>query len=495
MGKQTALTGSSAWVEIAPGGYSLRAPALHATVKELEATESATRSDSGTHEAPLLAALTRADVTTVKVFEIEPRRIDGGAGGNTRADSLSTPDGEPAVLLRAPPLGEGIEHAVLYTDEAGVSRWIFPVVPGPATDAQSGPEFLLPLEAAPRPAAGGPASRGELTKLGRRLVRVLAWATEDVVGKGALAVASAWEQNHRPYGLRRFPFDDDRPIDWATMQGGRALLLVHGTFSCAADAFALMPRPTIEALGRLYGGRMFAFDHPSLHHSPADNVQQLLAMLPPGTNVELDVITHSRGGLVARELIERQPPSGVAGMRVRQTIFVAAPNRGTVLADSEHGIKMLDRYTNLFTELPDNAFTIGAEALFMFAKLAYHGAVRGLPGLSSMHPSGAYLGTLNGSVAHAASYHAISSDFKPQGASLLARFGWSVADALVDGIFGEGNDGVVPTAGGHDLRRSAPGFPIADSQRLQYSQADGVHHLNFFANERTGRQLLDWLGR
>lgn len=490
MGRQTQLTGSPAWVDIAPGGYSLRAPALRGTVQEMEAQEYISRSSGGTLEAPLARALAQADVTAVKVFEIEPHAIDPAAAGGTRADSLSTRDGEPAMLLRVPSLGASVDHAVLYTDEAGVSRWIFPVVPQTPADA---PEFLLPRDPAPLPLAQDPGTRGPLTKLGRRLVRVLAWATEGIVGQGALAAATAWESGHRPYALRRFPLDDTRPVDWAALRGGRALLFVHGTFSSAAGAFSLLPEATIEALGRLYGGRMFAFDHPSMHHSPAENVTQLLAMLPHGTDLEVDVVTHSRGGLVARQLIAHAPAA--ARLRVRRAVFVAAPHRGTVLADSEHGIDMLDRYTNLFTELPDNAFTIGTEALFALAKLLYHGAARGLPGLSSMHPDDTALGTLNGAAVQGVAYHAIASDFKPTGSTLLARFGWKLADALVDGIFGEGNDGVVPTAGGYELRREGAGFPIADAQRLVYAHADGVHHLNFFAQPRTGERLLDWLGK
>ncbi|MDB5752128.1 MAG: hypothetical protein JWP65_2549 [Ramlibacter sp.] len=493
MGRQTQLTGSPAWIEIAAGGYALRAPALRGTVREMEAQQNASRSCGGTLEAPLMEALARADVTAVKVFEIKPQAIDPAPADGTRAGGLSMQDGAPAMLLRVPPLGADVEHAVLYTDEAGVSRWIFPVEPPVRADAASGPEFLLPRNAAPVSPGRDPDTRGPLTKLGRRLVRVLAWATEDILGKGALAVATAWERGRRPYALRRFPLDDSRPIDWAALQGGLALLLVHGTFSSAAGAFALLPSDTVEALGRLYGGRMFAFDHPSLHHSPADNVTQLLAMLPPGTDLQVDVVTHSRGALVARQLIGHQPAA--ARLRVRRAVFVGAPHRGTVLADSDHGIDMLDRYTNLFTDLPDDAFTLGAEALFALAKLAYHGAVRGLPGLSSMHPEDSSLDRLNGIAVQAAAFHAIAADFKPVGSSLLARFGWKVADALVDGVFGEGNDGVVPTAGGYELRRAAAGFPIGDAQRLVYTQADGMHHLNFFADPRTGQSLLGWLAR
>jgi pimeloyl-ACP methyl ester carboxylesterase len=499
------LTGSPLPIEIAPGGYTLQAPALQGTITELAQSAAATRGESGAYEAPLRRAASDADVVVLKTFAIDVSKVDTTAAPATRGGvALTTAEREAAISLRVPAVQAGAGHAVLYTDEAGISRWIFPNntgMPGaPATRGGVGEiEFLLPRDVAPTTPTGtpGPATRGQLTKLGRRLVRVLAWATEDVIGKGAMYVATQWEGKRRPYGLRRFPFDDARPIDWNTLRGGRALLLIHGTFSTAEAGFSLVPRATIDALRQIYGERMFAFDHPTLHVSPEENVQKFFEMLPDGADLEVDIVTHSRGGLVGREFAERNADYASANRRklkIRRAVFVAAPLRGTVLADTEHGIKMLDRYTNLFTELPDNPFTISMEAIFMMTKLVYHGAVKALPGLRSMYPPGEYLLQLNKNPNHTTEYYALAADFKPQAETLLARFGWAVADAAVDGIFGEANDGVVPTTGSYELKTTVRGFPIEDKHRSVFVKADGVHHCNYFAAAATNQHLLHWLG-
>lgn len=501
------LNGGPLPIDLAPGGYTLQAPTLHGTAVELIPGDAATRGAGGLYEQPLTDAARSADVFPIKTFAIEVSSIDAGATGpaspgSTRSGTaLTTPAGEPAMSLRVPSLGSDVAQAVLYTDESGVSRWVFPTgtaIGSPPTRGGGGDiEFLLPLHSPPPtpPADKGPGTRGELTQLGRRLVRVLAWATEDVIGKGAQYIATRWEAKRRPYGLRRFPGDTLQPLDWNSLRGGRVLLLIHGTFSTAQSAFDLLPPATLDGLNTLYGGRILAFDHPTVHTTPEENVQQFLDLLPPDIELELDVVTHSRGGLVGRELTERLAGYNTAArkLRIRRAIFVAAPLRGTVLTDTEHGIEMLDRYTNLFTELPDNTFTISMEAIFMMVKLVYHGAVKMLPGLRSMFPPGEYLERLNHSPTHTTEYYAIGSDFKPIAKTLLGKVGWGLADAAVDGIFGEANDGVVPTAGSYELQSTVSGFPINNDHRVIFERSAGIHHCNYFGAPRTSQCMLEWL--
>ena len=101
--------------------------------------------------------------------------------------------------------------------------------------------------------------------------------------------------------------------DWARLGAGRALLFVHGTFS-SCDAFHDLPPAVMEELSARYGGRLFAFDHPTLSDDPAANAEYLLAQLPAGTSLTVDIVCHSRGGLVAREIAPETPASR-AGLR------------------------------------------------------------------------------------------------------------------------------------------------------------------------------------
>jgi hypothetical protein len=52
---------------------------------------------------------------------------------------------------------------------------------------------------------------------------------------------------------------------------------------------------------------------------------------------------------------------------------------------------MIDRYTNFLTSLPDEPFSLTLEAVLGVIKLIAHGTLKGLRGLQSMHPQGAYL--------------------------------------------------------------------------------------------------------
>ncbi|MBV8318633.1 MAG: hypothetical protein JOZ53_27155, partial [Planctomycetaceae bacterium] len=316
------------------------------------------------------------------------------------------------------------------------------------------------------------------------------------VGRGALASARHWEGDHRPYAFRALPLDDEAAeVRWDLLQQGPALLLMHGTFSKARSTFGQLPPDVLGKLAAGYGGRVFAFDHPTLHHSPQENIQTFFQRLPEGVTLELDLLTHSRGGLVGRELIERQADYTGTGwkVRVRQSVFVAAPNLGTILTDADHGLDLLDRYTNLLTDLPDDAFTLTIEGVLALAKVLAHGALTGLPGLRSMLPGGDYLRRINIRSNHSTEYYAVASEFVPSSPGLLARFGSLVAGHFLYSIFGEQNDGVVPTRGCYESGPGASTFAIPTDHQLIFRGGDQVHHCNYFEKEGLHDKLLDWL--
>jgi hypothetical protein len=509
MDNQVTVTGSVLPVAIAPGGYTIQAPDIEATVRELSPEESASRSDGGIHEDNLIRALEGADIMPQKWFEIELKSDNAppAAAGAARAGGVTatTRDNEPAIVLTIPSLGANQEYAVLYSDEAGVSRWFFPepAEPAAAGDKSRGGAgevvFHLPRESAPTPPdAEARESRGPLSKLGRRLVRVLSWATDDIVGAGARAVAAHWENSRRPYAFRRIgPGGVAALENWDELRGGPVLCLLHGTFSTAMSAFAELPAVTWNELARLYDGRIIAFDHPSLHQSPQENAQTFFDMLPNGADLDLDVITHSRGGLLGREIAEHQADLHTAGrsVRVRKALLVAAPNLGTILTDGDHGISLLDRYTELFTELPDNAFTLTMEGLFMVAKLLLHGALGGLPGLQSMYPPGDYLRRINARSAGTTPYYSVAARFRPSASGTLAQVGDWVARKVFTDIFNEANDGVVPTRACYDGASGVGSFPIAENHRHVFDETVGAHHCNifrFFDSGDLGDLLTRW---
>jgi hypothetical protein len=531
------LNDAASFVDLAPGGYQLRAPGLRGTVKDLAAGAPETRAAEGVHAERLRLAVAGADVLLVKVFELDVSRTAPVAG---RADTSATPgaartrSGEPAMTLRVPRLRPDTDYAVLYTDESGYSRWILPnpgadaaaavassgaasvsttAAPGESARTRGGAgatlSFNLPRDAAPLPPTDpgkAPGTRGPISTIGRRVVRVLLWVTDDIVGRFSVKAAQKWEEQQRPYGLHPVgaagidPAVPLGPADWRRMAAGPALLLLHGTFSSAQAGFGdLVGDASFVDLAGHYGGRVFAFNHPSMHHSPAQNVQTLLAQLkqhlPTAARPTFDLVTHSRGGLLARELSERRAeldPGGV-GLTVRRAVLVAGPNRGTILADGDNWIALADRYTNFITKLPDNAYTLTMEGILTFVKVMAHGALAGLPGLACLNPGGGDLKRLNAAAQPPTTYHSIGASFTPSDPGMIAQLCKRVGDTLVDRIFGEDNDGVVPAEGTFSTGGAASPFKPLPEHRRIYVLDDRMHHCNYFEHDVVRRQIRDWL--
>jgi hypothetical protein len=134
-------------------------------------------------------------------------------------------------------------------------------------------------------------------------------------------------------GLRRVQNGREEavPFDGSKAAGKRVFLLIHGTFSnCENILEQLRSNPKgVELLTHLERQYDFvlAFNHPTVSVSPAMNAFDLAALLRPMPK-QLDIVCHSRGGLVARWLCE-----GFADpLTVRRVLFVASPLAGTSLA-------------------------------------------------------------------------------------------------------------------------------------------------------------------
>ena len=494
------LTGSALPVAISKKpGYHLQAPGLHGQVFEVEPAGATTRATAGEKEQELQQGIERAEMHQTAIFEIAVQRDDltGKDQAATRAAGAvhTTRGGESAMVLTTPRLTENMQSVVLYTDDAGVSRWVFTG----GTDAAGNFTFYLPRSGAPAPPEPEEATRGPISFAARRVVRVLSFLSDDIVGLGAQLIAQAWENKHRPYGFyTATPGAVDSSVSWSELQGKRALLLIHGTTGIARSTFhgLVNDATNFAALRELYGNRIIAFNHPSLHHNPAENIRRFFKDLPANAQLNLDVITHSRGGLVGRELMERTRAFDTAGhtLKFGKAIFVGTPHRGTILADGKHWMDFIDRMTNLLNAAPDNTFVLAIEGILSIVKIIASGALSGLPGLEAMLPSGDYLKRLNDSHDHGIRYHAITARYRPHDENLLRRFvKKAVKGHLIDKIFGEDNDGVVPTEGCFDAGSGAHGFPIPKDQRAIFQLEDNVHHTSYFQNSVVNRKLVEWL--
>jgi pimeloyl-ACP methyl ester carboxylesterase len=269
-------------------------------------------------------------------------------------------------------------------------------------------------------------------------------------------------------------------------------LLVHGTFSRAATAFSALPPDQLRRLADTYGGRVVVFDHPTVSVDPMTNARwfadQFAAGSPAGAELVVDVLAHSRGGLVARVLAEQADQLTLAGRRleVRSAVLVGVPNAGTVLADTEHLGDLLDTYTNLLDVVPDVGAVDVLQVVLEVVKQIATGVAEGLDGLMSMNPSGDYLRAINKAPSEVAGYAAIAADFAP--ASRNAR--QLAMNLAADRLFRGANDLVVPRDGGWEVDGHSL---VAADRRLSIADEQAVTHNSYFANSAVHQRLRAWL--
>jgi hypothetical protein len=267
----------------------------------------------------------------------------------------------------------------------------------------------------------------------------------------------------------------------------RTLLFIHGTFSNAASAFGpLAASNFFNLIAPMYGDRVFAFNHFTVSRTPEENARMLLEALPNKT-LTFDVITHSRGGLVLRSLVERASVFGSIANRFRlgRAVLVASPNDGTPLATPTRWQETVGWIANLLELFPDNPFTTGAEFVAnALTWLARH-ASGDLPGLHSMDADGTLISDLQAPPGPPPdAYSSLVANYNPTG-DVLKR----VLDTGVDQFFGSANDLVVPSEGGWRIDRSGvqfiPGNRIGCYGPGGNIARDSVTHVNFFSQPET----------
>jgi hypothetical protein len=302
-------------------------------------------------------------------------------------------------------------------------------------------------------------------------------------------VVAWWEGRWARYGLAvvdpsgfAAAIDGRRPEaeDWRRLAAGPVLLLVHGTFSRVRSGFAgLAADPWLAEAHHRYGGRVLAFDHPTLSVDPAANAAWFAACLPDGQRLTLDVLSHSRGGLVGRCL-----PEALAGRPdavVRTLVHAGSPNAGTVLASQDRLEGLLDTVTTLLSLLPAEEIAVPASAVLEVVKQLATGVRRGLDGLSAMDPASRFLAGIDRPVPEGTRAHAVTAVFTGS-----AKLSLRVLDVLADRLFQAGNDLVVPTDGVHTAGRYRVPDPLVLRRR-------DVGHHTLFRTPEVRDALAGWL--
>lgn len=260
----------------------------------------------------------------------------------------------------------------------------------------------------------------------------------------------------------------------------RVLLFLHGFGSTTARSAGATFLP---AFANGYDA-VLAYDHPTLTRDPLENALDLLARVPEDLDLHVDIVAHSRGGLVARSLVELVAPR--AHFAPRTIITHGTPHNGTRLAEPERW----DRLVSLgLTAASWLATSVGAAfwapKLLEYVLKAAAQSVFALPGIEAMTPHSAFLERLNAAADPATAAGALQS--RVRYAAVLSQFsGWNTPELnVVQGLrslaaqafIDAPNDLIVPTdsMGAFDYTETHPAVQYrATVDHFSYFRDPGV---------------------
>jgi pimeloyl-ACP methyl ester carboxylesterase len=282
---------------------------------------------------------------------------------------------------------------------------------------------------------------------------------------------------------------------------GKILLLVHGTFSNTdkwIDEMRTSAPDFLKFALREYQ-QILTFDHRTLGSSPILNARELgLAM--QDTPAKVDIVCHSRGGLVARwwlEVIDRAAPKS------RRCVFVGAPLAGTGLAAAPNIRGALSMFANIsrvlgtasaavpFLTVATGLFQIVSSVASLTAKTpVVDAAIALVPGLDAQSRVGnnREINSLRSGVFDPANrYFAVQSNFESEAVGwrfwkAFRNIKTRVMDVGADTIFDGNNDLVVDT---QSMSEFSDTVRLPVSQVLDFGTNSNVHHTNYFQFEET----------
>jgi CHAT domain-containing protein/pimeloyl-ACP methyl ester carboxylesterase len=332
----------------------------------------------------------------------------------------------------------------------------------------------------------------------------------DPVEKSAEAFAKAWDEKLMPKpGLYRFSekLDKRGELNPEIDTTKPVLLFIHGTFSSTENGFKSLQSEVWDKLKEYYGEQIYGFDHRTLSESPIQNALELVQKLPKGA--ELDLVTHSRGGLIGELLCRGNRIESQAlfdnddenlmvedqaaltklskslmdkNIKVKRFVRVACPTRGTTLAS-----KRFDRYLEIILNViqkvlppgPGNLFGVLADLLLDFKKQSAN--PEAMPGLAAMDPESNFIKMINRTdVQIDADLTVIAGDIEKN--NLVGR----LAIFFTDLFFFDEHDLVVQTPAMY-------GGPTRKQGRFFFDQGADVNHFHYFSNRKTAEKIRDAL--
>lgn len=307
-----------------------------------------------------------------------------------------------------------------------------------------------------------------------------------------------------------------RKITFTTITKSRpCLVFLHGTLSSTHNAFGAMTQNgTWDLIFKKYHKNVLALEHHTISKSPLENALDFLEAIPK--NCTFDLISHSRGGLIADILakcdsrnkegsigfsenelliVEKNDPlshglmlkindeASSKNIKINKVIRVACPSSGTTILS-----RRIDHFFNLF--LNAISLSLGIQnPLYKIAKSFLLDIVsqkenpESLPGLNSMMPESLFQKMLNSTDTDVVSeLYTISGDAEVGGINFD-----SLKVILANLFYWEANDLVV------DTNRMVHGVKRKDAIYTFLSQSSDTNHFNYFKNADSTNAIVQAL--
>jgi hypothetical protein len=466
----------------------------------------------------------RAALDELGILEQETLHLDVARSSETglRAFQSDATADDTIVLRPAVAFGEeaGV-RVVLYQDESSGLSWHFPdgfftQEQADSADVSTGgnqigwrapgsaPTFTIPIrteaaQSALQNQTGTAQMRGPITKLGRKIFKVLVMPVAAHLLAGPIeSIVGVVERKYRQELIRYLTPENyiqqtDTPFtDWNALDGKRALLVIHGIFSSCDGMLGMLPLQAMQALSASYEGRVLALNHLTVSKTPEENAREFLQAVKqalPNGQFTFDILCHSRGGVVARALVEQgKTLAPDHNCRFPKVYFAGSPNQGSPLADPEHMVDMLDVFTNLLTNFPDGPSLYAIELFLALIKLLAYTAETYVPGAAAMGTKDYIVKVLNANPERSpAEYACVAANYDPDPTRDNGFLTGPFVHSLIERIFDRNDNDLVVPQQGVFAANGHPSFPIQN--RLEYSSGDHVWHTAYFAHEPTIRHL------
>jgi hypothetical protein len=363
---------------------------------------------------------------------------------------------------------------------------------------------------------GTPVTTVKLEKLGTNQIASLLQDMDQRFGSADVEAARADTSRQWP-ALREWKNGKLVPTD-SVASNGKILVFVHGTFSNNDNLFKDLNADTNpagkqfladllkkDAAGNtLNYDQVLTFDHYTVSRGPLLNALELSRIMATST-ADVDIICHSRGGLVTRwfmEVFDRPNRSH------KRAVLVGSPLHGTSLAAPDRIRNSINLFTNIGKELGKTLtlipFTQVAGSLMQLVFSVGNvvskvplmdAAVSMIPGLAAMSrvENNYELNALSQRASLPLQYFAVTSEFTPPPIgwkfwNVFCAFGQRAAAAADNLIFRDANgnpcknDLVVDTLSMTEY--AFPAVPHVDSV-CTFGPDEHVFHTVYFQNAKT----------